>query len=123
MILRRLTHFCPLFPSALPRTVNCALMHNYTNFNKEYRVLAATQKSFTKYLGVFMLIGPHPFHPKNLQEPFKDIPELLEPVLKNSWRTGKFPEKYDRLNLVFHLYSLAEFYTRLSFKKGTRTNY
>lgn len=63
--------------------------------------MAATQKSFTKYLGVFVLIGPHPFQPKNLQEPFKDISELLEPVLKNSWRTGKFPEKYDRLNLVF----------------------
>lgn len=93
MILRTLIHFYPLFPSALSRKVSCVLMHNYTNFNKEYGVLATIQKEFTKYLGVFMLIGPHSFQLTNLQEPFKGISELLEPVLKNSRRTGKFPEK------------------------------
>lgn len=73
MILRRLTHFYPLFPSVLPRKEKCALMHNYNNFNKDYGVLATIKKEFTKYLDVFMLIGPHLFQLKNLREPFKDI--------------------------------------------------
>lgn len=88
MILRTLIHFCPLFPSALCRKVSCASMHNHTNFNKEYGVLATIQTEFTSYLGVFMLIGPHPLQLINLQETFKDISELLEPVLKNSRGLG-----------------------------------
>lgn len=37
----------------------------------------------------------------NLQEAFKAISELLEPVFKNSQRTGRFPERYDSLNILF----------------------
>lgn len=124
MIPRTLVHFYPLFPSVLSRKMNRALMCNYAHFYNEYRVLATIQKEFTKYLGVFRLIGLHTFQLANLQEPLEDISELLEPVLKNSWRTGKFPEKYDRLDLVF-VFILWQNFTpgRSSFKKGTETNY
>lgn len=74
--------------------------------------MATIQTELTKYLGMLMLIRSHRFQLTDLQALIKDISELLEFVLKNSWRNWEVPREIRQARLSVCLYCLVEFYTK-----------